>query len=50
MEKISWTDHVRNEVLHRVKVERNVVKLHENVLFYLNMKLLQLVPTTYRLQ
>jgi len=28
MEKISWTDHVRNEeVLLRVKVERNI--LHE---------------------
>jgi hypothetical protein len=25
MEKISWTDHVRNEVLHRVKEERNMV-------------------------
>jgi hypothetical protein len=25
MEKISWTDRVRNEVLHRVKVERNIV-------------------------
>jgi hypothetical protein len=26
MEKISWTDHVRNEeVLHRVKEERNIV-------------------------
>jgi hypothetical protein len=25
MEKISWTDHVRNEVvLHRVKEERNI--------------------------
>ena len=28
MEKISWTDHVRNEdVLHRVKEQRNI--LHE---------------------
>jgi hypothetical protein len=26
MEKISWTDRVRNEeVLHRVKVERNII-------------------------
>jgi hypothetical protein len=25
LEKISWTDHVRNEVLHRVKKERNVL-------------------------
>jgi hypothetical protein len=25
MEKISWTDRVRNEVLHRVKEERNIV-------------------------
>jgi hypothetical protein len=25
MEKISWTDRVRNEVLHRVKGERNIV-------------------------
>ena len=26
MEKISWTDHVRNEkVLHRVKEERNII-------------------------
>jgi hypothetical protein len=25
MEKISWTDHVRNEVLHRVKEERNIM-------------------------
>jgi hypothetical protein len=27
MEKISWTDHVRNEVLLRVKGQRNI--LHE---------------------
>ena len=27
MEKISWTDHVRNEVLFRVKGQRNI--LHE---------------------
>ena len=27
LEKISWTDHVRNEVLLRVKVQRNI--LHE---------------------
>jgi hypothetical protein len=28
MEKISWTDHVRNEeVLHRVKEERNIVRI-----------------------
>jgi hypothetical protein len=27
MEKISWTDHVRNKVLHRVKEQRNI--LHE---------------------
>jgi hypothetical protein len=25
MEKISWTDRVRNEVLHRVKEERNIL-------------------------
>jgi hypothetical protein len=25
MEKISWTDRVRNEVLHKVKEERNLV-------------------------
>jgi hypothetical protein len=25
VEKISWTDHVRNEVLHRVKEERNIL-------------------------
>jgi hypothetical protein len=26
MEKTSWTDHVRNkEVLHRVKVDRNIL-------------------------
>ena len=25
MEKISWTDHVRNEVLLRVNVQRNIV-------------------------
>jgi hypothetical protein len=25
MEKISWTDHVRNEVLLRVKVQRNIL-------------------------
>jgi len=25
MEKISWTDRVRNEVIQRVKVERNIV-------------------------
>jgi hypothetical protein len=25
MEKISWTDRVRNEVLRRVKEERNIV-------------------------
>jgi hypothetical protein len=25
MEKISWTDHVRNEVLHRLKEERNIL-------------------------
>jgi hypothetical protein len=25
MEKISWTDRVRNEVLHRVKKERNIL-------------------------
>ena len=27
MEKVSWTDHVRNEVLFRVKEQRNI--LHE---------------------
>ena len=26
MEKISWIDRVRNEVLHRVKQERNVLR------------------------
>jgi hypothetical protein len=26
MEKISWTDRVRNEVLQRVKEERNILK------------------------
>ena len=25
MEKISWTDRVRKEVLHRVKEERNIL-------------------------
>jgi hypothetical protein len=25
MEKISWTDRVRNEVLHRVKEKRNIL-------------------------
>jgi hypothetical protein len=25
MKKISWTDRVRNEVLHRVKEERNIL-------------------------
>jgi hypothetical protein len=25
MEKISWTDRVRNEVLHRVKKEKNII-------------------------
>ena len=25
MEKISWTDRVRNKVLHRVKEERNII-------------------------
>jgi hypothetical protein len=25
MEKIVWTDHVRNEVLQRVKEERNIL-------------------------
>jgi hypothetical protein len=25
MEKISWTDRVRSEVLHRVKEERNIL-------------------------
>jgi hypothetical protein len=25
MKKISWTDHVRNEVLHKVKEERNIL-------------------------
>jgi hypothetical protein len=24
-EKISWTDHVKNKVLHRVKKERNIL-------------------------
>jgi hypothetical protein len=27
MEKISWTDRVRKEVLHRFKEERDIVKL-----------------------
>ena len=26
MEEISWTDRVRNEVLHRVKEERNILR------------------------
>ena len=26
MEKIGWTDHVRNEVLRRVKEERNMLE------------------------
>ena len=26
MEKISWTDRVRNELLHRVKEERNILQ------------------------
>jgi len=26
MEKISWTDHVRNEVLFRVKEQRNILR------------------------
>jgi len=26
MQKISWTDHVKNEVLHRVKEERNILQ------------------------
>jgi hypothetical protein len=34
MEKIRLTDRVRNEVLHGVKEERNVVKLHKNVVFF----------------
>ena len=34
MEKIRWTDRVRNEVAHRIKEERNVVKLHEYVFFF----------------
>jgi hypothetical protein len=25
MEKMSWTDHVRNEVLHRVRDERDIL-------------------------
>jgi hypothetical protein len=25
MEKISWTDRVRNEILHRLKEERNIL-------------------------
>jgi hypothetical protein len=29
IEKIIWTDHVRNEeVLHRVKEERNIIYIH----------------------
>jgi hypothetical protein len=27
MEKISWTDHVRNEILHRVKEDRNILHM-----------------------
>jgi hypothetical protein len=30
MEKISWTDGVRNEVLHRVKEERNILGMYNN--------------------
>jgi hypothetical protein len=29
MEKISWTDRVRNEVLHRVKEKRNTLCVRE---------------------
>jgi hypothetical protein len=30
MDKINWTDHVRNEeVLQRVKEERNILKKHK---------------------
>ena len=30
MEKISWADRVRNEVLHRVKEERNILGMYDN--------------------
>ena len=30
LEKISWTDRVKNEVLHRVKQERNVLRRTKN--------------------
>jgi hypothetical protein len=29
MEKISWTDHVRNEVLLTVKEQRNILHVHK---------------------
>ena len=35
LEKISWTDRVRNEVIHRAKEEKNIGKLHENLIFYI---------------
>jgi hypothetical protein len=31
MEKISWTDRVRNEVLHRVKEERNILSMYSTI-------------------
>jgi hypothetical protein len=31
MEKISWADRVRNEVLHRVKEERNIIQGGSNI-------------------
>jgi len=30
MEKISWTDRVRNEVLHKFKEERNILHMYNN--------------------
>jgi len=30
MEKISWTDRVRDEVLRRVKEKRNILRMYNN--------------------
>ena len=42
MEKISWTDHVRNDVLLRVKEQRNILheisKLKVNLIGYILRK------------
>jgi hypothetical protein len=31
MEKISWTDHVRKEVLLRVSEQRNILHMYTNI-------------------